>query len=252
MYDVQIRILPALSDNYIFLFEHEHEAAVVDPAESRPVHAALRELDAELKTILITHHHADHVGGCRDLKTKTQCLVVGPDDARIPGLDQVVREHDRVSVFGHSFQVFFLPGHTRTHIGYYAEADGVIFAGDTLFAGGCGRLFEGTASDMWSSLQKLRSLPDETRVYCGHEYTLQNLDFAAHIEPTNTDILRRRESIQRTLADGRPSIPTSIGEEKRTNPFFRVDVEAFQKAVNLVGTPPEKIFAEVRNQKDRW
>ncbi|MGH8746422.1 MAG: hydroxyacylglutathione hydrolase, partial [Burkholderiales bacterium] len=218
-----LEIVPvkAFKDNYIWTLRQGKRAAVVDPGEARPVIDYLTREKLELVAILATHHHADHVGGIPGLLERSRVPVYGPRGEPIDTLTRAVGEGDTVTIpeLGLSFAVLDIPGHTRAHIAYYG-AD-CLFCGDTLFACGCGRLFEGTAQQMYASLEKLRALPDSTRVYCGHEYTLANIGFARSVEPDNA-ALGAREARDRKLREaGKPTLPTTLGEEKATNPFLR-------------------------------
>lgn len=251
--------LPALSDNYIFLLHdaHQNQAAVVDPAEAGPVLEKLAELGAELIAIFNTHHHADHVGGNRELRKHFPNLTVygGAEDRdRIPGQEVFLKEGDRVEFSGRQAHVFFVPGHTRGHIAYYFPATenegGELFCGDTLFAGGCGRLFEGTPSQMVSSLSKLRSLPDDTRIWCAHEYTLKNLEFALTVDGDNISLRDRFEKVTIARSHNQPTIPSLIGVEKATNPFLRWDEPALKLAVK--GKDDIQTFARIRGMKDQF
>lgn len=257
---MQVYRLSALSDNYIFLLHDpmRGQAAVVDPAEAQPVLAQLQKLDATLIAIFNTHHHGDHVGGNTALLQRfPEAVVYGgaEDQGRIPGQQVFLKEGDRVSFGDREAEVFFVPGHTRAHIAYYFPATtpdepGELFCGDTLFAGGCGRLFEGTPEQMVTSLQKLRSLPDSTRVWCAHEYTLKNLQFALTVDPHNRDLQARFQDVQVARQRQESTIPSQLGLEKQTNPFLRWDRPELQTAMN---TPdPIRTFARLRGKKDQF
>lgn len=246
MSDLEIQRLPAMGDNYIYLIIHDDAAGVVDPGVAEPVQAALDGLNVRLTHILLTHHHHDHTGGCS--KLNNDCEIIGPDDSRLPWCTQRVGEGDSVSLFGRAVSVLDVPGHTDPHLAFCIEDR--IFCGDSLFAGGCGRLFEGTPAQMWDSLCKIRQLPDETMVYCGHEYTLNNLEFAASIDRENADLLARLEQVRRQRADGEATVPFRLGEDKHTNPFLRADESALQTLVGAAD--PVATFAELRSRKDRW
>jgi hydroxyacylglutathione hydrolase len=202
----------------------------------------------------VTHHHADHTDGIPELKARHKCRVVAPrgEAGKIPMVDETVREGDKVSVGGLTAGVIETPGHTLGHITYWFHADKLAFAGDTLFSIGCGRVSEGTPEMMWASLLKLRDLPGDTRVYCGHEYTLANIRFAQTIEPDNAALTARAAEAARQIAARQPTIPTTIEEEKAANPFLRADVPAVAAAVGLAGKPPAQVFAEVRARKNRF
>jgi hydroxyacylglutathione hydrolase len=255
---MQVKRLPALSDNYIFLLhDRQHNtAAVVDPAEATPVLRCLETLGAELVAIFNTHHHSDHVGANRELiqRFPNLCVYGGAEDrGRIPGQQVFLQEGDRVEFALRVAEVFFVPGHTRAHIAYYfppeSEGDtGELFCGDTLFAGGCGRLFEGTPAQMVNSLSKLRALPDNTRVWCAHEYTLKNLQFALSVDCQNPDLQNRYTQVQEARRHGEASIPSLLGLEKRTNPFLRWDDTAIQSTIG--SNDPVRVFSRLRGMKD--
>jgi hydroxyacylglutathione hydrolase len=257
---MEIFRLPALTDNYIFLLYDaaSQTAAVVDPAQPEPVLQQLEQLGATLTTILNTHHHADHVGGNRRLLQQfPEAVVYGgtEDRGRIPGQQVFLSEGDTVTFAQRTAQVYFVPGHTRAHIAYYfppSEANGwgELFCGDTLFAGGCGRLFEGTPSQMVDSLAKLRSLPDTTRIWCAHEYTLNNLKFALTVDADNADLTDRFNEVKSARRRGEATVPSTLGNEKRTNPFLRWDQPALQATAKI--TDPVRTFARIRGMKDQF
>ena len=253
---LEVHMFPCLSDNYGFLI-HDAEAnvtAVIDTPEVAPINAALEEKGWQLTHILNTHHHFDHAGGNEELKAKWGCQIVGADNdaARIPGIDVRVSDGDSLSFGSAEAQVLETPGHTTGHIAYYFAEDGIAFVGDTLFALGCGRLFEGTADQMWVSLNKLMALPDDTVVYCAHEYTQANAAFALSVEPGNPDLVARSEEIDRLRAAGEPTVPTTIGLEKATNPFLRPDSANLQERVGMQGGDLVAVFAETRRRKDNF
>ena len=257
---MQVILLPALSDNYIFLLHNpkQNVAAVVDPAEAQPVLRRLEELGAELVMIFNTHHHMDHVGGNRELIEHFPNVYVcgsAQDRGRIPGQQVFLQEGDQVEFTDRIGEVIFVPGHTSGHIAYYffprVEGEtGDLFCGDTLFAGGCGRLFEGTPAQMLDSLSKLRALPDNTRVWCAHEYTLKNLQFALTVDQENLDLQTRYTEVQEARRRLEATIPTQLGIEKRTNPFLRWEQPSLQSAVKA--TEPVQTFARLRGMKDRF
>ena len=229
--EISITPLPAFSDNYLWLLSRDGHAAVVDPGDPAPVQRALDERGLTLDAILVTHHHADHVGGVTALRA-TRARVYGPRGEDIDGVDVHVGGGDRVEVLGTPFTVLDVPGHTAGHIAYFTEVldPPVVFCGDTLFACGCGRLFEGTPAQMLDSLERLAALPATTRVYCAHEYTLANLRFALAVEPGNTDLQVRAAAAAATRSRGEPTLPSTIGLELATNPFMRCDVPAIRYA----------------------
>ena len=248
--------LKAFKDNYVWTLRNATHAAVVDPGEARPVLDFLAAEKLQLAAILATHHHADHVGGIAEILEECRVPVYGPRHEPIATLTHPVSEGDRVTIaeLGAAFSVFDIPGHTRAHIAYYGA--GALFCGDTLFACGCGRLFEGTAEQMYASLQKLLALPDETKVYCGHEYTMANIGFAKAVEPANP-ALRAREARDRKLREaGKPTLPSTLGEERATNPFLRclepAVVESANKYLGARVADPVRVFAAIRDWKNRF
>ncbi len=245
--------LPAFVDNYIFLLHDAatSTAAVVDPGDAAPVLAQLDALGASLVAIFNTHSHWDHVGGNGDLLARYPGLTVyggAGDRGRIPGQQVELQDGDRVALGSHRAEVLHVPGHTLAHIAYYFPATGDLFCGDTLFGGGCGRLFEGTPAQMRASLARLRQLPDATRVWCAHEYTLGNLRFALTVDPDNPHLRSRLETAIAARGRGEATIPSTIGLEKATNPFLRWDTPAVQQAVGH--TDPDRAFARLRGRKD--
>jgi len=244
-----------LKDNFGVLLHDPASGATaaIDAPEAAPVEAALTATGWRLSDILVTHHHADHTGGIAELKARHRCRVVAPrqEAARIPAVDATVGGGDTADVGTLSGRVIDTPGHTAGHISYFFDADRLAFVGDTLFSIGCGRVIEGTPEMMWASLLKLRALPDDTRIYCGHEYTEANIRFALTIEPDNPDLRARADEARRQVAAGQPTIPTTIGEEKRANVFLRADVPAVAAAVGMAGRPAAQVFAEVRERKNR-
>jgi len=256
MTELQVHQFPCLNDNYSWLV-HDPEAnvtAVVDTPEVAPILKAVAETGWRLTHILNTHWHPDHAGGNAELKAKTGCYVIGPrgEQESIPGIDQAVDEGDVIHLGAHTAKIFNTSGHTRGHITYWFEQDQVAFVGDTLFALGCGRLFEGTASQMWASLQKLMALPPETRVYCAHEYTQSNARFALTVDPENPQLAERAKQIAAMRANGIATVPTTIGLELATNPFLRAASPALQRAIGMSGADPVAVFAETRRRKDNF
>jgi hydroxyacylglutathione hydrolase len=252
---VQTRVFLCLQDNYGVLV-HDSETgatASIDAPEAEPIESALRETGWALSDILVTHHHADHTGGIAKLKERYHCRVTAPhgEANRIPLVDATVRENDLVRLGTLEGRVLETPGHTAAHISYFFPENQLAFVGDTLFSIGCGRVIEGTPQMMWQSLLKLRGLPDETRVYCGHEYTQANVAFAKTIEPRNPALLGRAKEVAALRAANKPTIPSRLGDEKAGNPFLRADVPELANAVGLSGSPAWEVFAEIRERKNR-
>ncbi|MBK8160835.1 MAG: hydroxyacylglutathione hydrolase [Rhodospirillaceae bacterium] len=253
---LEIVVFPMLSDNYGFLIHDpvSGATAVVDPAEAAPALAACAEHGWKLTHILNTHHHGDHVGGNLDLKAQTGCTIIGPayDRDRIPGIDIAVDEASGADFAGHHARVFFVPGHTRGHIAYWFADDHALFCGDTLFSLGCGRLFEGTPVQMWSSLLKLRALPDDTRIYCAHEYTQSNCRFALTAEPENAALKEQAELIKAARAAGQFTVPSTLAVEKACNPFLRADQPTLRRRFGGEGSSDTEILGAIRAAKDRF
>ncbi|MBI3507440.1 MAG: hydroxyacylglutathione hydrolase [Proteobacteria bacterium] len=253
---LEIERIPCRTDNYVWLVREPASGAVavVDPADSEPVEARLAARGLVLTHILNTHHHGDHVGGNLALKGHWGCTIVGPraDAARIPGIDVEVGDGDLYALGGEPARVFDVPGHTSGHIAYWFAGSAALFCGDTLFALGCGRLFEGTPAQMWHSLGKLRALPDETQVYCAHEYTQSNARFALSVDGSNADLVARAKAVDAARAQGLATVPSPLGLEKRTNPFLRADDPRLAASMGLAGAAPEAVFAAVRSAKDRF
>jgi len=248
--------LPAFDDNYIWMLHDGHDAVVVDPGDETPVLDALRAHSLRLAAILVTHHHADHVGGVAALRQATQAAVYGPAGEAIPEPFVPLAGGDQLAVLGQRFDVVDVPGHTAGHIAYVehgAAAEPLLFCGDTLFSAGCGRLFEGTPAQMHASLQKLAALPPDSRVCCTHEYTLSNLRFAAAVEPDNAAIARHTAHCRALRAAGRPTLPSHIALELEINPFLRCTEPAVVQAAQAhgaAGRAAPEVFAALRRWKD--
>lgn len=252
---LEIELVPALSDNYVYLIRETETGtvAVVDPAEPDPVDAALMAHGWKPSIILNTHHHGDHIGGNAALIEKYGCKLIGPaaEVARIPNMDQTVKEGDRIQVGAEEAVVYETPGHTKGHIAFFFPGGPALFAGDTLFALGCGRMFEGTPAGFWDSLMKLRALPDDTRLYCGHEYTQSNARFALSVDPDNAALVAQAAEVDRRRGQNLPTVPSRLGDEKAANPFLRADDPALAARVGAAGDPV-KAFAEIRRRKDNF
>lgn len=249
----EILPIPAFKDNYIWLLVRDGRAAVVDPGDAAPVIARLTEAQLQLESILITHHHDDHQGGVEELVERWHPRVFGPADESITGCTDPLRGGEAIEVLGETFAVLPVGGHTRGHLAYHGC--GALFCGDTLFGAGCGRLFEGTPAQMLASLTRLAALPDDTRVYCAHEYTEANLRFALAVEPQNTLLRERVERVARVRATGLPSVPSTLREEKETNPFLRCaepDVIMAAKAHGAVDASLVDIFAAIRGWRNTF
>ncbi|WP_028605208.1 hydroxyacylglutathione hydrolase [Ottowia thiooxydans] len=250
--------LPAFSDNYLWLLHDGARAIVVDPGDATPVLAALKQHGLELAAILTTHHHADHVGGVDSLRESTGATVYGPARERIPQPYVPLTDGETVKALGISFRVIDVPGHTAGHIAYFAdEVNGapLLFCGDTLFSGGCGRLFEGTPAQMLASLDALAALPADTRVCCAHEYTLANLHFARVVEPGNAALAEYYQNCEALRAAGTPTLPSSIGMERAINPFLRSREAAVTQAVRahaVTTTDDAAVFAALREWKNNF
>ena len=252
----QTRLFFCLKDNFGVLVHDPASGATaaIDAPEAAPVEAALKASGWRLTDILVTHHHGDHTAGIEELKQRHHCRVTAPSSeaAQIPDVDATVGEGDTVKVGALEAKVIETPGHTLGQVNYFFPADKLLFAGDTLFSIGCGRVIEGTPELMWQSLMKLRALPDDTQVYCGHEYTEANIRFALTIEPDNAALKARAEEAKRQLAAGRPTIPSTLGEEKRANVFLRADVPEVANSLGLAGRPAWQVFAEIRERKNKF
>lgn len=251
--EAEIAVIPMLADNYGYLVHDPASGATlaVDPSEAGPVRAALAGRGWRLTAILCTHHHADHIGGVPELKAEAGCAVYGSryDAARIPGLTGAVEE-GQVLAFGNlRAEVMEIPGHTLGHVAYWFAEIPAVFCGDTLFSLAVGKLFEGTYAQLWESLRRLRSLPPETGMYCGHEYTINGCAFAEWLEPENPDIRRRNAEIRRLRAEGLPTIPSTIGQEAATNPNLRWDAPAVLDKLDMDGADPIAAFTKIREMR---
>ena len=252
--DPTLDALPAFKDNYIWLLSASGRAVVVDPGDAAPVKRVLAERRLALDAVFVTHHHADHMGGAAELSSLHGCPVFGPAGETIPAVDRPLRQGDSVPLpgLGIGFSVLDIPGHTAGHIAF--QGHGIMFCGDTLFSAGCGRLFEGTAGQMYESLTKLGALPDGTAVCCGHEYTVANLRFAAVVEPDNRAVREYAAECASRRARGEPTLPSPMGRERLVNPFLRCREEAVREAAERHAgrTLPDTVdvFAEIRRWKD--
>ena len=250
--------IPARGDNFMYLYPcGEAKAVAVDPADSPPILKLLQKLELKLAVILVTHHHWDHTGGVAELKERTGCEVIGGDRQRIPGIDRVVSDGQRLTIADTEIQVIATPGHTRSSVCYYVSpaggnANGILWTGDTMFTGGCGRLLECDAQTMWDSLTKLSRLPDDTLVYCGHDYAEEDYEFASGIEPDNEAVRQRLDEIREARAAGTHTVPSTMLGERTTNPFLRADTPELRAAVGMPNAKPVGVFAELRRRKDMF
>lgn len=254
--NLEVSLIPILEDNYAYLVREKDsdKCIVVDPGEAEPVLKYLEEHSYTLTQIWITHHHSDHIGGVEELVEKTQCEVLGPKDEieGIPKITQPLSDLDIFQFGSHKVKIFSVPGHTLGHIAYWFYQDGLLFSGDTLFSLGCGFLFEGTPKQMWASLRRLRDLPGETLVYCGHEYTQKNAEFALSIDPDNQDLIAYSKEVDEKRAQNKPTLPCVLRREVLTNPFLRADLPYWKKLLELEDATPDEIFAVIREKKNNF
>lgn len=247
---MHVTILPALRDNFIYLINDGNDAAVVDPGDAAPVLALLARTGWHLRAVLLTHGHPDHIAGAGPLRAATGCAVLGPAGAGITGLTRELRADEQVPMPGGALVVLDTPGHLPVHVAYYGA--GVLFSGDALFGGGCGRVMGSTPAVLWDTLRRLRQLPAATRLYFGHEYTQDNLAFAAHLEPGNPRVAARLDAVRRQRAAGEPTAPSTLAVELATNPFLRADAAELAAAVGMTGQEALAVFTELRQRKNQW
>lgn len=256
MASLEIVQFPVLSDNYAVLLHDSGsgQTASIDAADAGVISAALRDRGWNLTHILVTHHHSDHTDGVLELKSQFRAAVLGPakDTRPVPGLDHGLEGGDMFDFAGHRVSVLRAPGHTKGHIAYHLPEQQLAFVGDVLFSLGCGRVLEGTMEEMWNSLDALRRLPPETKVYCGHEYTLANARFALTVEPRNEALAKRAEEVSGLRSRSLPTLPTTIAAEKAANPFLRPESAEIRKLLGMPQAGNAAIFAELRQRKDRF
>ena len=250
-----IEIIPCLSDNYSYVISEKetNTISIVDPSEFKACDKVINKYK-KLDFILNTHHHADHVGANLELKKKynSKILGSGSDKNRIPGIDIFLKENQKQKIGNLEFEVIFIPGHTKGHIAFFFKKEKIVFTGDTLFSLGCGRLFEGTYEQMWTSLEKIKVLPGETKIYCGHEYTKKNSEFCIAYDPDNNDLKKKINEINKKRLNNLPTIPTTLGDEIITNIFLRSDNDDIKRNLNLVGSNSLEVFSKLRDLKDNF
>ena len=248
-----IYLFPQLEDNYGYLIKNPHatEGILVDPSDLKMCLKILELNDCKATHILLTHHHDDHIAAVQDLKNKFQSIVVGyEDDKNIPQPDLKVKDEEIFEIHHNKFKVIHTPGHTLQHINYFMPNYNILFSGDTLFSIGCGRMFEGTPEVFWESLSKIKQLPEETTIYCGHEYTLSNVKFALSINPHNPDLQKYANWVKHQEEEHRPTLPTKLLDQLKCNPFLQCDHEHFQKLYK--STDPIEVFRQMRKAKDNF
>ena len=253
---MNIKIISCLNDNYSYLIHEEktNTVAIIDPSEFEPCDEVIKKKYKKLDYILNTHHHYDHVGGNEKLKKKYSSTILGFEDDkdRIPGIDKYLNDNQNFKIGNLNFLVIFVPGHTIGHVAFYLEKEKIVFTGDTLFSLGCGRVFEGTYEQMYKSINKLKKLPEETKIYCGHEYTKQNLKFCLKYDPNNEYLKKKRAWLDIKQKSKLPSIPVSIKEELKTNIFLRCNEQDVKSALNLKNSSEQEIFVKLRDLKDNF
>jgi hydroxyacylglutathione hydrolase len=253
---MNIEIIPCLNDNYSYLLHDEisNKVAIVDPSEFTVCDEIINKSYKKLDFILNTHHHYDHVGGNVELKKKYNSTVLGfeKDKNRIPAIDEVLKDNQEFKIGLLNFTTIFIPGHTKGHIAFYFKKEKVLFTGDTLFSLGCGRVFEGTYKQMFQSLNKLKDLPGDTKIYCGHEYTYKNLDFCLTYNPNNSFLKKKKSDIEQSLKNKKPTIPSTIDDEIKANIFLRFNDPDVKKAINLENSSDIEIFTKLRDLKDNF
>ena len=253
---MKVITIPILSDNYSYLIidKNNKTCSAVDPASPEEIIPYIEKKKLNLKNILNTHYHSDHTAGNLELKKKYKCKIFGPtkEKNQIPGIDVTLQENDILEIENYNAKIFETPGHTAGHIIYWFESEKIVFTGDTLFVLGCGRLFEGSPKIMWNSLLKIRNLPKETKIYCGHEYTRNNADFALTIEKNNDKLIKRSDEINKLINGNCFTVPTTLEKEIETNPFLRADNNNIKRNLEMRSASTEEIFGEIRKRKDNF
>ena len=251
-----IKIIPCLNDNYSYLIcdKETNTVAIIDPSEFSTCDKVINQNYKKLDYILNTHHHYDHIGGNEQLKNKYNAKIFGfnGDKERIPGLDKLLLDNQEFKIGSLNFATLFIPGHTKGHIAFYLKEEKVIFTGDTLFSLVCGRVFEGTNEQMFNSLNRIKSLPEKTKIYCGHEYTQKNLEFCIKFNPNNKYLIMKKEDIAEKIKNRKPTLPSTVADEIKTNIFLRYDDLDVKKQLNLMGASDLEIFSKLRDLKDNF
>ena len=253
---MNIEIIPCLNDNYSYLIydNQSNTVAIIDPSEFAPCDEIIGKKYKKLDYIMNTHHHYDHVGGNKELKKKYNSKILGfkSDEERIPNIDKLLEDNEEFNIGNIKFTTLFIPGHTTGHIAFYSKTEKAIFSGDTLFSMGCGRVFEGTYSQMFNSLNRIKDLPEDTKIYCGHEYTQKNIEFCIKYNPNNDLLKKTKNTIEEKLKNGEPSIPSTLLEEKQMNIFLRTDDLDVKNILNLKKASNLEIFTKLRDLKDNF
>lgn len=245
--------LPSLQDNYIHLIVQEKMIIAVDPSEFLPPFKFLSSRKSSLQAILITHHHHDHIGGLEPLKNQYPLVqIIGPEDPRIPHVSIFLKHGEKITLGSLEIQAFHVPGHTKSHVLYWLPSQSILFTGDTLFTGGCGKVFEGTFEEMLNSLKLIKTFPKETKIYCGHEYTLKNLKFALSLEENNPDLQARFQETKELREKNLPAVPSLLSLELLTNPFLRTDDPLLKKALSMENASEIEVFTKLRLMKDEF
>ena len=251
-----IDIIPCLNDNYSYLIcdDETNNIIIVDPSEFSPCDKIISQKYKKLDYILNTHHHYDHVGGNEELKNKYNAKVFGfsDDKDRIPSIDKLLKDNQEFKIGNLNFITLFIPGHTKGHVAFYLKEEKVVFTGDTLFSLGCGRVFEGTNEQMFNSLNRIKNLPENTKIYCGHEYTQKNLEFCIKFNPNNKDLIMKKENIAKKIKNRKPTLPSTVADEIKTNIFLRYDDLDVKKQLNLMEASDLEIFSKLRDLKDNF
>jgi hydroxyacylglutathione hydrolase len=250
--EITIAILPMLSDNYAWVLHNGTNAVVVDPGVAEPVVRFLRRTNLKLSHVLLTHHHSDHCGGVPELKHDYGCVIIGPKDDQMPFVDATVRDGEECTILSEKMEIIATPGHTKTHVVYHFPNLRAIFTGDTLFAAGCGRVIEGGAGDMLQSLIKVACMDDIVSVYCGHEYTEENLLFATTVDTDNKEVWQRLTEVKYLKRQKMPTVPSTLALERATNPFLRTGDPAIRKRLKMENAMGVEVFAELRRRKDKF